>query len=145
MPSSEEEDHGREPQNRLGPDRLHPGRADDGVLDGNGDEGFHVVGGKARRLRLDLHPGRGELREDVHGGVPKETGPQKDKNHREGDDDESEAQGQPDDGTHQWAVPNSVLYSSAAPTTTTDVPGAGPRVRTANPSTTSLTSTRRRV
>ena len=53
--------------------------------------------------------------------------------------------GQPDDGAHQWAVPNSVLNSSAAPTTTILVPGSGPRANSAKPSTTSLTSTLRRV
>ncbi len=51
------------------PEDIQAGDAEEGLLDGQGDERLDFVGGEPRRLGLHHHLRRDELGEDVELGV----------------------------------------------------------------------------
>ncbi|GBD17516.1 hypothetical protein HRbin26_02440 [bacterium HR26] len=56
----------RELRNRLREHHVEPGQAGERLLDRDSHQLLHLSGGQRDGRRLDLHPGRGELGEDVH-------------------------------------------------------------------------------
>ncbi len=141
----EEQHHGGETQHRLGADGAHPPDPEHRVLDRDGHQALHLVGGEAGRLGLDLDQRRGELGEDVERRLPQDAGREQDQQQRERHHRDPVAQGHPDERPHHFAGPNSVLNSSIAPMRTTRAPTGGPRRSTATSPTTCSTSTRRRT
>src|SRR6185436_3294403 len=59
-------EHRRKPGHGLGTNHIQPGHASQQILlHGNRDHQFHFLGGEPQCLGLDLHIGRGELRQDI--------------------------------------------------------------------------------
>ena len=103
------------------------------LLERHGDELLDLRRREADRGCLDLHLGRGELREDVDLRLRQLDGPHDEQGHGEGDDDVPEPQALPDDPTHHGRRrPRSV---QVRPPTISIVSTRSPsRPRTARPS-----------